>query len=96
MTKNQTQPDEDPPLGSLGAVGAADLDVSVALVAGRDPQLPGVAAHLAVLNERAADLRLEVNLDVFTTIRAGHDEHGLHGYMMRHRRPGGTSYAWVD
>jgi hypothetical protein len=59
--------------GLLRAVGAADLDVAV--VAGpAHADTPGVAAHLAVLDERAADVRLEVDFDLLAAVRTGDEE----------------------
>jgi hypothetical protein len=61
--------------GLLRAVGAADLDVAV--VAGpAHADTPGVAAHLAILDERAADVRLEVDLDLLAAVRTGDEELG--------------------
>ena len=48
---------------SLGPVSPPDLDVPLVTVPD-NPNDPGVAAHLAVLDERAADVGLDVNLDL--------------------------------
>src|SRR5262245_58590240 len=95
LTKIPLRPDNESTAGqgqtpkSIGAVGAADFDVALAVfVGGRDAQLPGVAAHLAVLDEQASYLWFQVNFDRFATIRTGHHEDGLHRYMMRHRHEG--------
>src|SRR5262245_3246791 len=91
MTKNQRQQDDGP---SVGAVGATDLEVSLAVfVRRRYVDVPRVAAHLAVLNQRAADLWFEIDLDLLTTVRTGHHEDGLHRYMMRHH-PHKDRHAW--
>src|SRR5262249_36210824 len=60
-------------LALFRSVGARDVDGSVvALSCHEDP--PGVAADLAVLNEAAADVGLEIDLDLLAAVRAGDDE----------------------
>jgi hypothetical protein len=61
----------------LRAVSAFHVDPS--LVAGaRHADAPRIAADLAVLDEAAFDVRLEVDLDLFTAVRTGHQELIVH------------------
>ena len=62
----------------VGAVGPCDVHPSVVAFA-EDAQAPRVAADLAVLNERAPDVRFKKDLDALAAIRAGHDEVIVHG-----------------
>ena len=67
---------------SFGSVGLRHLDVSLVAIC-RDTKLPGIAADLAVLDERAPDLGLEIDLDLFAAVRARdvelriHEEHDI-------------------
>ena len=45
-----------------------------ALLRRRRPNAPGVAAHLAVLDESALGVRLDVDLDRLSAVRAGNEE----------------------
>jgi len=62
----------------LGAVGSRHVNRALVAV-DRYMQLPRVAADFAVLNERASDVGLEVNLHLFTAVRAGEVELRIHG-----------------
>ena len=59
------------------SVRAPNLDADLVAVA-RDADAPGVAADLAVLDVAAADVQLDVDLDLFTAIRAGHQVRVVH------------------
>jgi hypothetical protein len=59
------------------AVGSLDLNPAVSLIV-HDPQTPGITAHLAVLYDRAMHIRLEINLDFFSTVRTHHKELCFH------------------
>ena len=39
-----------------------------------DPHAPWIAAHLAVLDEGAVDIRLEIDLHFFAAVRTGHKD----------------------
>ena len=52
------------------AVGPRDLDRAFP-VGPCDAQAPGIAADLAVLHERAADVWFDIDLDELAAIRAG-------------------------
>jgi hypothetical protein len=39
-----------------------------------DPKAPRVAAHLAILHERSANVRLEVNLNLLAAVRTGYEK----------------------
>ena len=43
-----------------------------------DAEPPRIAAHLAVLHDRAANIGLDIDLDLFSTIRTGHQELIIH------------------
>jgi hypothetical protein len=60
----------------LRTVGARDLDVAV-LAAACHPNPPRIAADFAVLDEAAADVRFEINLDLLAAVRA-RDEKLIH------------------
>ena len=65
----------------FGSVGTPNVDR--AIVAGSaDPHAPRIAADLAVLNERPPDIGLEIDLDLFTAVRAG-DGELIHGDQLR-------------
>ena len=67
--------------GSLRSVGARDVDAAVLSRPGHaDP--PGVAAYLAVLDEAAFHVGLEINLDLLPAIRAHHCELIVHPCIM--------------
>ena len=53
----------------FASIGTSHLNVSLALVRKHANQ-PRVATHLAVLNEIPPDVGLEVELDLFSAIRA--------------------------
>lgn len=54
----------------------------------RDPHQPGVAANLAILNELAAHVRLQIDLARFAAVGAGHLEDILvHGSLTLTRHP---------
>src|SRR5262245_61083407 len=79
-----SDPDSVP--DSFGAVGTADLAVALAVfVRRRQIDVHWTATDLAVLDQRTADLGLEVDFNLLPTIRAGDDEDGVHRYMMRQR-----------
>jgi hypothetical protein len=66
-------------IGLLRTIGPAHVDVPfTVLILSGYAELPGVAAHLAVLNQCATDVGFEVNLDSFPAIRTGHDKHRVH------------------
>ena len=54
-----------------------DLDVTLLAVTDH-AQVPGVTADLAVLDERASDVRLQVNLHCLAAIRTINAEHVIH------------------
>ena len=57
----------------LRSVGAGDVHVTV--VAGPvDADAPGIAADLAVLHQGAANVGLDVDLDLFAAVRTGDEE----------------------
>jgi len=51
--------------------------------AARHANAPGVATDFAVLDKTPAHVRLEVDLGLFTAVRAGHDELVGHGAIVR-------------
>jgi len=63
-----------PPRPSFRSIRAGDIDHALVIEAA-DAHSPGVAADLAVLNERAAHVWFHVNLDVLSAIRALHGEY---------------------
>src|SRR5437867_11777009 len=69
-------------LSSLfGSVGARDVDVGC-LAIGASPRHrhpPRVAADLAVLDETASRIRLDVDLDLLAAVRAYDKEEIVHG-----------------
>jgi hypothetical protein len=66
--------------GLFGAIGAADVHVAI-LARACDPHAPRIAADLAVLDEAAADVRLEVNLDLLAAVRARDEELVVHSRL---------------
>jgi hypothetical protein len=54
----------------VSSVRARDLDPSL-VAAARDANVPRIAADLAILNEDAGDVRLQIDLDLFTAIGTG-------------------------
>ena len=58
-----------PGLFSLRTVGSRHADGPIYTI-DRDAQEPRVAAHLAVLHERARDVHVDVDLDVLSAVRA--------------------------
>jgi hypothetical protein len=56
--------------GLLRAVGSGHFDATL-LTATEDPHSPWIAADLAVLDEGASDVGLEIDGDVFAAIGAG-------------------------
>src|SRR6202166_2989273 len=53
-----------------------DLDVRIAVAVAGDGELPGLAAHLAVLHHAAPDVRLDGDLDALAAVGALHlDRH---------------------
>jgi hypothetical protein len=61
----------------LGPVSADDVDMAFAIL-DDDAKPPRVAAHLAVLNQQPAHVRLEIHLDLLAAIRTGHRERVVH------------------
>ena len=57
----------------LRSIPTTDVDISFALIVA-DADLPRPAAHLAILDERAEHIRLEIELHLLATIRAKHYE----------------------
>jgi len=55
--------------GLLRAVGALHIDETF-LTSSHDEETPRIAAHLAVLNEAAANIGLDIDLDLLTRTRA--------------------------
>src|ERR1043166_4367408 len=62
----------------FGSIGAADADVALVLVSCH-LHAPRVAAHLAVLDEGALHVRLDVDRHVFAAVRTVDDELIVHG-----------------
>ena len=60
----------------VGPVGAADADVRPLARAGHADE-PGIAAHLAVLDERPAYIVIDMHLDLLPAVGAG-DREGVH------------------
>jgi hypothetical protein len=56
------------------SVGAADVHVAI-LARPRDVHAPRVTADFAVLDEGAANVRLEVELDLLAAVRTGDGEY---------------------
>src|SRR5437870_1516361 len=54
--------------GSFRPVGAPDIDRTI-LAGSADPHAPRVAADFAVLNERAADVGFEIDLQLLAAVR---------------------------
>ena len=54
-------------------VASSHFDVSL-LARPDDPHAPRIAAHLAVLDEGAVDIRLEIDLHFFAAVRTCHIE----------------------
>jgi hypothetical protein len=53
----------------------ASGDFYVSLIARSDnPHAPWIAAHLAVLDQGAVDIRLQIDLHFFAAVRTGHQE----------------------
>ena len=63
--------------GLFRTVGPRDLDGALPVGAGH-PDAPGVAAHLAVLDERPTYVRLDVDFDQLAAVRAGDGEEVVH------------------
>jgi len=59
--------------GLFGAIGAADVHVAILARAG-DAHAPRIAADFAVLDEAAADVRFEIDLDLLAAVRARDEE----------------------
>jgi hypothetical protein len=57
----------------FGAVRAADVDVAV-VARSLYAHAPGIAAHFAVLDEGAAHVRFEVNLDLLAAVGTDYRE----------------------
>ena len=62
---------------SLRSVRLSDLDVAIR-TGSEDADTPRVAANLAVLYERAPDVRLEIHLDLLAAVGARHIELVVH------------------
>src|SRR5215470_16282398 len=73
---------------SFGAIGTRDDDVAFVAAAG-DPDSPGVAADFAVLDEAAADVGLDVDLDLLAAVRTRDQEAIVHRRVATsvHARP---------
>jgi hypothetical protein len=61
----------------LRSVRPADVDVPLAAFA-RHPDAPRAAADLAVLHERSANIRLDVDLDLLSAVGTGHQKVVVH------------------
>ena len=61
----------------LGTVGSSEIDVALTIAA-IHTDAPRIAAHLAVLDERAAHVGLDVDLDLLSAVRTGDDEGVVH------------------
>src|SRR5438034_1856929 len=66
----------------LGTVRLGDVNPALIAVT-EDTKLPGIAADLAVLNQPAANVRLEVDFDLLATVRPRHDELVGHTAIIR-------------
>src|SRR5262245_56900752 len=62
---------------SLRSIGPPDIDRTV-LAAPTDSHTPRIAADLAVLHEGAANVRLDIDLDLLATERTDHREESQH------------------
>ena len=67
----------DVEIRSVRAVSARHVDPSI-VAAARNANVPRIAADLAVLNECASDVRLQIDLDLFTAIRTGDEVRIVH------------------
>ena len=67
---------------SLRTICSADVDGSL-IVATRHAHAPGIAAHLAVLNEASLNVGLHEEVDRLATVRAGNHEFVWHVWMDR-------------
>jgi hypothetical protein len=63
---------------SLRSVGAYDLHVTLTIRLTHS-NVPGITAHLAILNERSSHVRLDVDLDLLAAVRACNGELVVHG-----------------
>ena len=61
----------------FGSIRARDLDVA-SFAASYHAHAPRIAADLAVLDEAAAHVGLDVDLDLFAAVRAGNQEAIVH------------------
>ena len=59
---------------SLRAVGALHRDVPLVIALVQNADRPGIAAHLAVLDERPGDVGLDVDVHLLAAVRADHGE----------------------
>src|SRR5882762_3346156 len=76
----------------LGAVRAIHIEISFA-GGSANAHPPRVAAHLAVLDERAVDVGLDVDFDLLAAVRAGHREPIVR--LVRHAPPPLATYRFV-
>ncbi len=74
--------------GLLGAVGTGDLDVSVVAAPG-DAHAPRIAADLAILDEAALDVGLDIDFHGLAAVRTGYEMLVIHGITipLRTRAP---------
>jgi hypothetical protein len=83
VTKNHRWPDVR---RLFRSIRSTYIDISF-VVLDRHAQLPRIAAHLAVLDERPSHLWFQVDFDVFTAVWAADEKERLHRYMMRRHAP---------
>src|SRR4030095_7004703 len=65
----------------LGTVGSFEIDVALA-IATIDADAPRIAARLAVLDERATHVGLDVDLDFLSAVRTGDGEGVVHSDLL--------------
>ena len=77
---------EMPGPGLLRTVGTPHVDMAITAFA-RDANKPGIAAHLAVLNETSRHVGLDEDLAVLATVRTRHNKSVVHARPFSPSRP---------
>ena len=72
--------------GLLRTVGTPHVDMAITAFA-RDANKPGIAAHLAVLNETSRHVGLDEDLAVLATVRTRHNKSVVHPRPFSPSRP---------
>ena len=75
-----------PGSGLLRTVGTPHVDMAIAAFA-RDANKPGIAAHLAVLNETSRHVGLDEDLAVLATVRTRHIKSVVHARPFSPSKP---------